>query len=124
MADVPLVPHRDVVQRSHHVPAQQARQPTDPFTELGIALVRHRARALLAARERLERLADLGALQRSNLGGLLFERGRDNRQRCDELRVTIALQDLRGRLGRTQPDPRQRALLDFGRQVGVRADGA
>ena len=42
----------------------------------------------------------------------------------DELGVAVALQDLRRGLGRPQPEPIQGVLFDFGRQVGVRADGA
>src|SRR5207247_9735899 len=73
MSYVALVPHGDVVQGGHDVTAQHARQTADALAELGIAFVRHRARALLAAGEWLERFADLGALESADLGRLLLQ---------------------------------------------------
>ena len=88
--------------------ANQARQPGDLLAADRVALVRHRGRALLPARERLLDLADLGLLQAANLERELLERRRQDRQRGHQLGVAIALDDLR-RDGRgRQPEPARR----------------
>ena len=66
--DVALVPQRDVLERHLGVAAQDAREPADALADDRVALVRHRARALLALAERLLDLAHLGALQVADLG--------------------------------------------------------
>ena len=57
---------------------------------IGIALVRHRRRALLTARERLGRLAHLAALQVAHLGREAVERAAEDRQRRQQLGVAVA----------------------------------
>src|SRR3954469_9512602 len=81
-------------------------------------------RALLAPAERLLHLADLGARQVPDLEVEGVERGRDDRERREELGVAVALEDLR-RGGRgLQPDPLAREPLELRIRRGVGPDGA
>ncbi len=80
VADIPLVPQRDVLERRQRVRPDQARQAADALGQLRIALVRHRARALLAFAEGLLRLEDLRALQAPDLEGDLLQRGGGHRE--------------------------------------------
>ena len=66
--DVALVPERDVLERRQRVPAEHPREADDLLGLDRVALVRHRARALLAAAERLAHLADLGPGEVAKLG--------------------------------------------------------
>ena len=68
VADVALVPERLVLERRLGVAAQQPGEAGDPLGEDRVALVGHRARALLAGAERLLDLADLGVLEVADLG--------------------------------------------------------
>ena len=61
--DVALVPQRHVLQARLQVAAQHARQAADGLGADRVALVRHRAGALLPGLEPLLHLAHLGALQ-------------------------------------------------------------
>ena len=79
-----------------------AREPADPLGDDGIPLVRHRRRALLAAAERLLHLADLGAREVPDLEGEGVERRRDDGERREELRMAVALEDLRRRSARAR----------------------
>ena len=101
VADVALVPERDVLDRRLRVPAQHARQAGDALGRDRVALVRHRARALLLpGAERLARLEHLGALEVADLGREPLEPGAGERDRLQQLGVAIARDDLRGdRLG-------------------------
>ena len=60
-----------------------------------VALVGHRARALLALPERLLDLAHLGALEVPDLGREPLERGARERDRAQQLGVAVARHDLR-----------------------------
>jgi hypothetical protein len=62
------VPEHHVLKTDNSVGAQHAGQPGDALAHDRILLVRHRRRALLAAGERLERLAHLSALEVADLG--------------------------------------------------------
>ena len=53
-----------------------------------------------------------------------IERGRQQRERRQHLRVAIALENLRGRRRRLEPEPLARRTLDLRVGGGVRADGA
>ena len=64
------------------VAAQHAGQARDPLGDDRVALVRHRARALLALAERLLDLAHLGALEVPDLGRQPLERGAGERDRA------------------------------------------
>ena len=89
-----------------------------------VALVRHRARALLSLGERLLHLADLGAREVADLGRDLVERRRRDRERGHVLGVTVALDDLARGLGRPKAEPRADVLLDAGVDLRVGPDGA
>ena len=98
--DVALVPQRDVLEPGLGVAAQHARQPGDALGRDRVALVRHRAGALLAGAERLLDLAHLGALQVADLGREALQPGAGERDRLQQLGVAVARHDLGGdRLG-------------------------
>ena len=122
--DVALVPERDVLQRGRGVAADHAGQAADALALLGVALVRHRRGAGLAGQERLLGLAQFGALHVPDLHRELLQRGRDQRQGRDELRVPVALQDLIRYRRDGQAQRRADALLGRGGDRGVRPDGA
>ena len=75
VGDVALVPQRDVLERGLGVAAQHAREARDALADDRVALVGHRARALLARAERLLDLAHLRALQVPDLGREALEAG-------------------------------------------------
>jgi len=74
--------------------AHDARHPTDTFRQNRIALMRHRARTLLASLEFLLRFADFRALPMSNLERELIQRGRDDCQGAKIFSIVVALNDL------------------------------
>ena len=115
--------HR-VLHCRHGIAAQHAREAGNALALLGVALVRHRTGARLALVERLLGFANFGLLQRANLGGELFQRGADERERGHELRVPVALDDLRGSVFDAQPEVRADDLLQRRGNGGVRAHGA
>src|SRR4051795_9601143 len=123
--DVALVPERDVLDARLRVAAQHARQAADALAHDRVALVRHRARALLLPRaERLLGLADLGALELADLGREALEPGAGESDRLQQRRVAVARDDLgRHRLGRER-QAREHARLEVGVGRAVRADGA
>src|SRR4051794_9481493 len=123
--DVPLVPERDVLDARLRVAAQHAREAADALAHDRVALVRHRARALLLPRaERLLGLADLGALEMADLGREALEAGARQGDRLQQRRVTVARDDLRrDRLG-GEAEAGEHARLELGVGRRVRADGA
>ena len=107
--DVALVPQRHVLDARLGVAAQHPRQAGDPLGGDRVALVRHRARALLARAEGLLDLAHLRALEVADLGREALEPGAGERDRLEQLGVAVARHDLGGdRLGR-EPEPLQHA---------------
>ena len=107
------------------VAAQHAGEAGDALGGDRVALVRHRARPLLARAERLLDLAHLRALQVADLGGEALEAGAGERDRLQQLGVAVARDDLGGdglaRAGRA----RSSTLRLVGRRVGrVGADRA
>src|SRR3954462_2422402 len=112
VADVALVPEGHVLERAHGVAAEQAGESGQVLAQDRVALVRHRARALLAFPERLLRLAHLRALQVTDLGGELLERRAGERQRREVFGVPVAVDDLRGDRLRGGAKPLYRCLLD------------
>src|SRR3954469_995954 len=123
--DVALVPERDVLDARLRVAAQHAREAADALAHDRVALVRHRARALLLPRaERLLRLADLGALEMADLGRQALEAGARQGDRLQQRGVTVARDDLRrDRLG-GEAEAGEHARLEVGIGRRVRADGA
>jgi hypothetical protein len=122
VADVALVPERLVLERRLGITAEQPREARDPFAEDRVALVGHRARALLAGLERLLELADLGVLEVPDLGREAFQRAADDRDRRQQGRVAVALDDLGARRVRVEAQLREDVRLDVGREVAVRPD--
>ena len=75
--------------------------------------MRHRRTAALLAAERLFRFAHFGALQMANFQRDFFQRGRDQRQRAEIVRVAIALNHLRSYGSDAEAQPLADALFDF-----------
>ena len=122
MADVALVPERLVLERRVGVAAQQPGQPGDPLGQDRVALVGHRRRALLAGLERLLELADLGVLEVADLGREALQRPADDRDRRQQRRVPVALDDLGADRVGVEPERGQHLRLDLGPEVAVRPD--
>ena len=104
--------------------ADDAGQAADPLGDDRVALVRHRRRALLALAERLLHLAHLGAGEVADLGREPVERRGDERERGEELRVPVALDDLRRDRLRLEPEPLAGDPLELRVGRRVRADRA
>ena len=97
VADVALVPERLVLERGLGVAAEQAGEAGDPLGQDRVALVGHRARALLAGLERLHDLADLGVLEVPDLGREPLQRAAEDGDRRQQRGVPVALDDLGAR---------------------------
>ena len=110
--------------RGVRVAAQQARQADDLLGADRIALVRHRRRALLSLAERLLDLADFGLLQPAHFERELLQRGAGDRDRREQLGVTIALNHLRGDRRRLETEAPADVLFDRRRQVPERPHGS
>src|ERR1700675_2527161 len=124
MRDVPLVPERNVFERGLQVGAQHAGQAAHLARFDRVALVRHRARALLLAlAERLLRFAYLGALEVADLERERLDRRPDRRARVHDLGVAVAGQHL-GRGNRPQAELLAHVALDRGVDVRVGPYGA
>ena len=122
VADVALVPERLVLERGVGVAAQQPGQPGDPLGQDRVALVGHRRRALLAGLERLLELADLGVLEVADLGREALQRAADDRDRRQQRRVPVALDDLGADRVGVEPEGGEHLRLDVGAEVAVRPD--
>ena len=122
--DVALVPERDVLERRVRVAPQQPREAGNLLAADGIALVRHRRRALLPLAERLLHLADFGFLQPAHFERELLERRAGDGNRRHQLGVTIALNDLRRHRRRLQSELPADGRFDGRIEVRERADGA
>ena len=81
----------DVLEPDERVRADDPRKAADALGDDGIALVRHRRRALLSLAERLLHLGDLGAREVADLGRERVERRREHGERCEQLGVPVAL---------------------------------
>ena len=125
VADVALVPQRDVLDRRLRVAAQHSRQPGDALGRDRVALVRHRARPLLGPRaKRLLGLADLRALKVADLRRQPLQARPGERDRLQQLGVAVTRDDLRRDVLGAEPEPREHAALEVRRRRGVGADGA
>ena len=106
------------------VGAQHAGETAELLALHRVALVGHRARALLRpGAERLLHLAHLGALQVTDLERERLDGGAHRRARVEQLRVTVAGEHLRGG-HRLEPQRGAHVGLDRGVDVGVGADRA
>ena len=124
MRDVALVPERDVLEGRDARSAHHAREAAQVLAEDRVALVRHRARALLTEREGLLGLADLGALPVTDVGGEALDAGGDEGHRAEELGMTVARDHLRAHGLGAEPERGERALLDRRREMRICTDGA
>ncbi len=106
------------------VAAEHAGEPGDLLGLDRVALVGHRARALLAGAERLADLGDLGPGEVAELGREPLEPGTGERDRLEQLGVAVARDDLgRDRLGgRSRRGSTRRS--NSGEVARVRADRA
>ena len=123
MADVALVPQRLVFQGRGRVATEHAGQARHALREDRVALVGHRGRALLALLERLHDLADLRVLEVANFGREALQAPAEDRDRREQRRVAVALDDLRARLVDTQLQLVHDLGLDLRLEVAVRPDG-
>ena len=122
--DVALVPQRDVLETDVGVRAQHPGEPADALAHDRVALVRHRRAALLPGRERLERLAHLGALQVPDLEREPLERRARAGHRREQRRVPVAGHDLGGDVLAVETERGERGRLHARIGVRVRPDGA
>ena len=107
---------RDVLEPGLQIAAQHAGEPAELLGLHRVALVRHRARALLGAgAERLLHLAHLGALEVADLGREGLDGGTHRRARVEQLGVAVAGDHLRGRHRRRARAPRTRRPRPRGR---------
>jgi len=124
VGDVALMPERDVLDGRRGVAAQQTREPGDLLGLDRVALVGHRARALLPGGKGLAGLAQLGPGEVADLGGEALEAGAGQCDRLDELGVAVT----RHHLGRDLLDRKAEATenppLEVGRGGGVGANRA
>ena len=115
MADVALVPQRDVLQCSDRVAAHEAREAAEFFAGDRVALVRHRGTALLAWRKVFLHFEHFGPLQVPELGGPAINRGCDEREHGVKFRMAVALHDLR----RERRGREAESLADIGFHVRI-----
>ena len=98
------------------VAAQHPRQAGDLLGLDRVALVRHRARALLARAERLLRPRRTSVrCEVADLGREALEAGAGQRDRLQQLGVAVARHDLRRDRLALEPEPRQDPLLELRR---------
>ena len=116
------MPERDVLEPDGRVAANDPGEPADPLRDDRVPLVRHRGRALLPGAERLFDLPHLRARQVPDLQCEAFERGGEQCQCRQKLRVPIALQDLRRARRGLEPESFARDPLHLGGRRCVRAD--
>src|SRR4029453_13762982 len=90
VGDVPLVPQGNVLEPDDRRGTDDPREPGDALGDDGIALVRHRGRALLAAAEWFLHLTELRPGEMPDLGREAVEGGCRERERGEELRVAVA----------------------------------
>ncbi len=110
VADVALVPQRDILQRRVHIGADHPGEAGQILGQHRVALVRHRRAALLAGREIFLGLEHLGPLQVADLGREPLDRGGDDSERGEEHGVAVARDDL----GRDRLDPEAQLGGDMG----------
>jgi len=118
------VPEGHVFERGEHVRTHEAREAANLFAGDRIALVRHGGTAALLAAERLFGFADFGALEMPNFERDLFERGGDEREGAEIVRVAVALNYLRGDGHNAEPKAFADSLFHFRAEMRGVPDGA
>ena len=86
------------------LPADDPREPAEPFASDRIALVRHGGAPFLARAEKFLHLQHLGPLQMTKLRRPTIDARGDEREGRAKFCVTIALNDLSGDRRRLQPE--------------------
>src|SRR5215469_16045038 len=94
MADIAFVPQSHVLQRDGRIPANNARQATQPLIGNRVPLMRHRRAAFLAFTEKFFDLENFGPLEMTKLRSPSID-ARSNHGKCShKLGMPIALHDL------------------------------
>src|SRR5437762_2068933 len=122
MADVPLVPERNIFQRYYCIPAEDTRQATQAFPCDRIPLVRHGRTPLLALTEELLDFEYFRSLEVTKLRCPALDTRPNQRQRRAKLRVAIALNDLGRDIRSLQPESFADSTLDRRIQMRVGPD--
>ena len=105
-------------------PRSRRARPGEPLGQDRVALVGHRAGALLARSERLLELADLGVLEVAHLGREALDGAAGDGDRGQERGVPVALHDLGADRVDVQAELGQDLRLDVRAEVAVGADRA
>src|SRR2546423_9327708 len=124
MTDVAFVPERHVLQTDERVPAEHARETTQPFARDRIPFVRHGRASFLPFTKKFFHFQNFGALQMPKFRRPPVDARRDQRQRSTEFGVPVPLDDLRRNLRRVQPKSLANLLLNDRIEVRVSSDGA
>ncbi len=122
--DIALVPQRDIFERRRRVGANQPGHADDLLAADRVPLVGHRRRAFLAFAKRLFYLSNFGFLQPANLEREFFERRGQDRKRRHQLRMAIALNDLRRDRRRREAELLADGFFNLRIEVREHADGA
>src|SRR6202022_3003324 len=96
VADVALMPERLVFECDLGVATDRPRQATDALAQDGIALMRHRRRALLLRAERFTDLRYLGPLEMPDVGRELLQAPADDGQGGEVGGVAVSSDHLGG----------------------------
>src|SRR6185369_12335000 len=99
------MPQGYVLKGRLRVRTNHAGESADLLASDGVSLVWHGGGALLLFAEELFRFPDFGALQMADLCRNPVEGTGNDGQRCDIIRVTVALNDLRGDRRDFQAEP-------------------
>src|SRR5277367_363785 len=124
MRNVAFVPEGDVFVGGEHVRTHNASEAADLLAGDGIAFVGHGGAATLLSAERFFGFANFGALEVANFEGDFFERGGDESERAEILRVAIALDDLGSDRSDGEAELFADALFHFGAEMRSVADCA
>src|SRR6185312_2722156 len=124
MRNIAFMPEGDVLERRLRIAPHHPRQPANLLARDRVLFVRHRRRALLADREILRGFSYLGALQVTDLERDLLETRRQSRERRHELRMPVALDNLRRDRRGLEAKARANLLLHVGTDMRESPDGA
>ena len=94
MADVALMPERDIFQRGDAVRPHQTGQAGEVLRRDGVPLVGHGGGPLLALGKKFLGFQNLGPLKMPEFHGKFFDRGGDEGQGCKEFGMVVPLDDL------------------------------
>src|SRR6185295_16474686 len=120
--DVALMPERDVLEPDCGGCADDASESAEAFRHHGVAFVRHRGGALLAAAERLLYLPNLRACEVPDLGREALHRCGGEAERREEFRMPVARYDLRGHRFGDEAETLAGDALHLGIAATVHAD--